>query len=91
MRRARIRAGIIRQHQFQKVELVKFVRPEESDAEHEKLTRDAEEILQALELPTGGWYCARAILGFSSAKTFDMEVWLPGQQTFPGDFFVLEL
>jgi seryl-tRNA synthetase len=71
--------GIIRQHQFQKVELVKFARPEESDAEHEKLTRDAEEILEALELPYRRVLLCTGDTGFSSAKTFDLEVWLPGQ------------
>jgi seryl-tRNA synthetase len=71
--------GIIRQHQFQKVELVKFVRPEDSDAEHEKLTRDAEEILEALKLPYRRMLLSTGDTGFSSAKTFDLEVWLPGQ------------
>jgi seryl-tRNA synthetase len=71
--------GIIRQHQFQKVELVKFARPEESDAEHEKLTRDAEEILEALDLPYRRVLLCTGDTGFSSAKTFDLEVWLPGQ------------
>jgi seryl-tRNA synthetase len=71
--------GIIRQHQFQKVELVKFARPEESDAEHEKLTRDAEEILEALELPYRRELLCTGDTGFSAAKTFDLEVWLPGQ------------
>ena len=71
--------GIIRQHQFQKVELVKFSKPEESDAEHEKLTRDAEEILEALELPYRRVLLCTGDTGFSSAKTFDLEVWLPGQ------------
>jgi seryl-tRNA synthetase len=71
--------GIIRQHQFQKVELVKFARPEESDAEHEKLTRHAEEILEALELPYRRMLLCAGDTGFSSAKTFDLEVWLPGQ------------
>jgi len=71
--------GIIRQHQFQKVELVKFVRPEESDSEHEKLTRDAEEILEALKLPYRRMLLCTGDTGFSSAKTFDLEVWLPGQ------------
>jgi seryl-tRNA synthetase len=71
--------GIIRQHQFQKVELVKFSKPEESDAEHEKLTRDAEEILEALELPYRRVLLCSGDTGFSSAKTFDLEVWLPGQ------------
>ena len=72
--------GIIRQHQFQKVELVKFARPEESDAEHEGLTRDAEEILEALNLPYRRVLLCTGDTGFSSAKTFDLEVWLPGQQ-----------
>ncbi len=71
--------GIIRQHQFQKVELVKFTRPEESDAEHERLTRDAEEILEALGLPYRRVLLCTGDTGFSSAKTFDLEVWLPGQ------------
>src|SRR6185503_8352128 len=74
--------GIIRQHQFQKVELVKFVRPEESDAEHEKLTRHAEEILEALNLPYRRVLLCTGDTGFSSAKTFDLEVWLPGQQLY---------
>jgi seryl-tRNA synthetase len=71
--------GIIRQHQFQKVEMVKFTRPEESDAEHEKLTRDAEEILERLELPYRRMLLCTGDTGFSSAKTYDLEVWLPGQ------------
>lgn len=74
--------GIIRQHQFQKVELVKFCKPEESDAEHEKLTRNAEEILEALELPYRRVLLSTGDTGFSSAKTFDLEVWLPGQQLY---------
>ena len=74
--------GIIRQHQFQKVELVKFTRPDESDAEHERLTRDAEEILEALKLPYRRVLLCTADTGFSSAKTFDLEVWLPGQQLY---------
>jgi seryl-tRNA synthetase len=74
--------GIIRQHQFQKVELVKFVKPEESDAEHERLTRDAEEILEALGLPYRRMLLCTGDTGFSSAKTFDLEVWLPGQQLY---------
>lgn len=71
--------GIIRQHQFQKVELVKFTRPEESDAQHEQLTRDAEEILEALNLPYRRMLLCTGDTGFSSAKTYDLEVWLPGQ------------
>jgi seryl-tRNA synthetase len=74
--------GIIRQHQFQKVELVKFVRPEESDAQHERLTRHAEEILEALKLPYRRVLLCAGDTGFSSAKTFDLEVWLPGQQLY---------
>src|SRR5450631_3631791 len=74
--------GIIRQHQFQKVELVKFTWPEESDAEHEKLTRNAEEILEALKLPYRRMLLCAGDTGFSSAKTFDLEVWLPGQQLY---------
>jgi seryl-tRNA synthetase len=74
--------GIIRQHQFQKVELVKFTRPDESDAQHEQLTRDAEEILEALDLPYRRMLLCTGDTGFSSAKTYDLEVWLPGQQLY---------
>jgi seryl-tRNA synthetase len=74
--------GIIRQHQFQKVELVKFVRPEDSDAQHEQLTRHAEEILEALGLPYRRVLLCSGDTGFASAKTFDLEVWLPGQQLY---------
>lgn len=74
--------GIIRQHQFQKVELVKFTRPEDSDAEHEKLTRNAEDILERLELPYRRMLLCTGDTGFSSAKTFDLEVWLPGQNLY---------
>ena len=71
--------GIIRQHQFQKVELVKFTRPEQSWDEHEKLTRDAEQVLQKLGLHYRTVALCTADLSFSSAKTYDIEVWLPGQ------------
>jgi seryl-tRNA synthetase len=74
--------GIIRQHQFQKVELVKFTRPEDSYEQHEKLTRDAEEVLQKLGLPYRVMALCTADMGFSSAKTYDLEVWLPGQQLY---------
>jgi seryl-tRNA synthetase len=74
--------GIIRQHQFQKVELVKFTRPEDSDAQHERLTRDAEEILETLGLPYRRVLLCTADTGFASAKTYDLEVWLPGQQLY---------
>jgi seryl-tRNA synthetase len=74
--------GIIRQHQFQKVELVKFARPEESEAEHEKLTRDAETILERLGLAYRRMLLCTGDMGFASAKTYDLEVWLPGQQLY---------
>jgi seryl-tRNA synthetase len=74
--------GIIRQHQFQKVELVKFTRPGESYEELEKLTADAEDILRRLDLPFRTVVLCTADLGFSSAKTYDIEVWLPGQNTY---------
>ena len=74
--------GIIRQHQFQKVELVKFTRPEESESQHEQLTRDAEEVLEALNLPYRRVLLCTGDTGFSSAKTYDLEVWLPGQQLY---------
>jgi seryl-tRNA synthetase len=71
--------GIIRQHQFQKVELVKFSRPEDSYEELEKLTADAEDILVRLGLPFRTVVLCTGDMGFSSAKTYDIEVWLPGQ------------
>jgi len=74
--------GIIRQHQFQKVELVKFARPESSHAELEKLTGHAETILQRLGLHYRVVTLCTADMGFSSAKTYDIEVWLPGQGLF---------
>jgi seryl-tRNA synthetase len=74
--------GIIRQHQFQKVELVKFCRPEDSYDQLELLTRDAEDILQRLGLHYRVVTLCTGDMGFSSAKTYDIEVWLPGQQLF---------
>src|ERR1700687_1291720 len=74
--------GIIRQHQFQKVELVNVVRPENSYEEHEKLTRNAEEVLQKLGLHYRTMALCTGDMGASSAKTYDIEVWLPGQQRF---------
>jgi seryl-tRNA synthetase len=74
--------GIIRQHQFQKVELVKFSRPENSYDEHEKLTRNAEEVLQKLGLHYRVMALCTGDMGAASAKTYDIEVWLPGQQLF---------
>ena len=74
--------GIIRQHQFQKVEMVKFTRPENSYEEHEKLTRNAETILQKLGLHYRTMELCTGDMGAASAKTYDIEVWLPGQQLF---------
>ena len=74
--------GIIRQHQFQKVELVAFTRPEESYMEHERLTRCAEEVLEKLGLPYRRMLLCTPDTGFSSAKTYDLEVWLPGQSAY---------
>ncbi|HEU5403246.1 MAG TPA: serine--tRNA ligase [Terriglobales bacterium] len=74
--------GIIRQHQFQKVELVKFTKPEESYEQHEKLTRNAESILEALGLHYRRVLLCTGDMGFASAKTYDLEVWLPGQGLF---------
>ncbi len=74
--------GIIRQHQFQKVEMVKFTRPEDSYQQLEKLTHDAEEVLQKLGLHYRVVVLSTGDMGFSAAKTYDIEVWLPGQQLF---------
>ena len=74
--------GIIRQHQFQKVELVKFAHPEHSYEEHEKLTRDAEQVLEKLGLHYRTVTLSTGDMGPSSAKTYDLEVWLPGQQLY---------
>jgi seryl-tRNA synthetase len=71
--------GMIRQHQFQKVELVKFSKPEDSNAEHEALTRHAETVLEKLGLPYRRMFLCTGDMGFASAKTYDLEVWLPGQ------------
>jgi len=74
--------GLIRQHQFNKVELVKFTVPEESDAELEKLLSNAEEVLKRLQLPYRVIDLCTGDIGFSAARTFDIEVWLPGQKTY---------
>lgn len=74
--------GLIRQHQFNKVELVKFTKPEDSDTELEKLTNDAEKILQKLGLPYRVVALCTADIGFSSRKTYDLEVWFPSQQKY---------
>jgi seryl-tRNA synthetase len=74
--------GLIRQHQFDKVELVKFTRPEESDAELDALLADAEEVLQLLELPYRVVTLCSGDLGFSARKTYDIEVWMPAQNMY---------
>jgi len=74
--------GLIRQHQFDKVELVAFVKPEDSYAELERLTAHAEVVLQRLELPYRKVALATGDMGFAAAKTYDLEVWLPSQQTY---------
>ncbi|MDQ6788910.1 MAG: serine--tRNA ligase, partial [Acidobacteriota bacterium] len=74
--------GLIRQHQFEKVELVKLSLPENSEEEHEKLTNDAERILQLLGLPYRTVVLCTGDMGFSAKKTYDIEVWLPSQNTF---------
>ena len=71
--------GFIRQHQFEKVELVSIARPEESNAEHERMTACAEAVLQALDLPYRKVLLCSGDMGFTARKTFDLEVWLPGQ------------
>ncbi|MEX0615365.1 MAG: serine--tRNA ligase [Methylophaga sp.] len=74
--------GLIRQHQFEKVELVQIVTPEQSKAAHEALTADAEKILQLLELPYRKMLLCTGDMGFASQKTYDLEVWLPSQETY---------
>ena len=74
--------GLIRQHQFNKVELVKFSHPSQSADELEKLTADAEKVLQLLELPYRVMALCSADIGFSAARTYDLEVWLPGQDCY---------
>lgn len=74
--------GLIRQHQFEKVELVKFTMPDKSWEEHERLTADAEAILQALNFHYRVVTLSSGDMGFTSAKTYDIEVWLPGQEAY---------
>ena len=74
--------GLIRQHQFEKVELVKFTTPEQSKQEHERLLEEAETVLQLLQLPYRVVNLCTGDLGFSATKTYDIEVWLPGQNTY---------
>ncbi len=74
--------GFIRQHQFEKVELVTIARPDESDAEHERMTRCAETVLEKLGLPYRKMLLCTGDMGFSAQKTYDLEVWLPAQNTY---------
>jgi len=74
--------GMIRVHQFDKVEVVRIVRPETSPEAHEELTRNAEAVLQRLELPYRTMLLCTGDMGFASAKTYDLEVWLPGQDAY---------
>ena len=74
--------GFIRQHQFEKCELVSIVQPEDSEAEHERMVRAAETILERLELPHRKLLLCTGDMGFGARKTFDLEVWLPGQGTY---------
>ena len=74
--------GYIRQHQFEKVELVSICRPEDSTAEHERMVKAAESILEALELPYRKLLLCAGDMGFTARKTFDLEVWLPGQNAY---------
>ena len=74
--------GMIRQHQFEKVELVSISKPEESDAEHERMTRCAETVLETLGLPYRKVLLCTGDMGFSARKTYDLEVWLPSQQAY---------
>lgn len=74
--------GLIRQHQFSKVEMVSICRPEDSEAEHERMTGCAEAVLQALELPYRKVLLCKGDMGFSAQKTYDLEVWLPSQKTY---------
>ena len=74
--------GMIRQHQFEKVELVSIAKPDESDAEHERMTRSAEAVLEKLGLPYRKVLLCTGDMGFSARKTYDLEVWLPSQDTY---------
>ncbi|KAF1690460.1 serine--tRNA ligase [Pseudoxanthomonas jiangsuensis] len=74
--------GMIRQHQFEKVELVSIVRPEDSDAEHQRMTRAAETVLERLGLPYRKVLLCTGDMGFSARRTYDLEVWLPSQGTY---------
>ncbi len=83
--------GMIRQHQFTKVELVSITTPEESDAEHERMVGCAEAVLQRLGLPYRVMVLAAGDTGFSARRTYDIEVWLPGQGALSRDLELLDL
>ena len=83
--------GLIRQHQFNKVELVRFVKPEDSYDELEKLTGHAEKVLQLLKLPYRALKMCTADLGFTAAKKYDLEVWIPTQNYVPRNLFLFKL
>ena len=74
--------GMIRQHQFEKVELVSIAKPDDSDAEHERMTRCAEVVLEKLGLPYRRMLLCTGDMGFSARRTYDLEVWLPSQDTY---------
>lgn len=74
--------GMIRQHQFEKVEMVSITRPDQSQAEHERMTECAESIMKRLDLPFRTVVLCTGDIGFGARKTYDLEVWLPGQQTY---------
>ena len=82
---------MIRQHQFDKVELVSITTPEQSDAEHERMTGCAEAVLKRLELPYRVIVLCTGDMGFSARKTYDIEVWLPGQGALSRDLQLLQL
>ncbi len=81
--------GMIRQHQFSKVELVSITTPEQSLDEHERMTASAEEVLKRLGLPYRVMLLCTGDMGFASQKTYDIEVWLPGSERLSGDFVLL--
>ena len=83
--------GMIRQHQFSKVELVSITTPEQSAKEHERMTKCAEEVLKRLELPYRVVVLSTGDMGFAAQKTYDIEVWLPGQGSLSRDILLLQL
>jgi seryl-tRNA synthetase len=83
--------GMIRQHQFSKVELVSITTPEQSAQEHERMTKCAEEVLKRLELPYRVVVLSTGDMGFAAQKTYDIEVWLPGQGALPGQGMYREI